>query len=248
MFGTALAWLFLVLMGLLLTKLALKNPDLHPAQRKNGFILGGVLIVFFLAVSLFSLLAAADAAPYKQGEPLESAQHLNPDGVTWALLKGRILDTGEFADLEERYSAYIEYSSSMNSREFRYANVSRDFEIELKDGTVIEFHKFVPNYVFSKWHSEGNFVFIKPGDEIVVLGTTFPVKSEKPSDPTFTLGDLEFIHLEDSVKFGDSNLRKMGIAKGIINLVVALLCILSALYFAGQLYARRKRPEQPLEP
>ena len=112
MFGTTIAWLFSLAIGLLLTRVALKNPNLDDKQRKSGFILGGVAVLFLLLISFFSFMNF-DWAQVYESPPMVSGQEFNPNGGTWGLVKGQISEDSELAEKERGYVAYVRYNSSI---------------------------------------------------------------------------------------------------------------------------------------
>ena len=241
MFGTAIAWLILMGLGLLLTQVVLKRPGVEPTQRRNALLFAAGVGAGLLLLSGLSVVSASWSDTYS--DPIVSAEQL-PDGDAWALVAGKVSGKSDVAEKRRKYAVYAEYTGP--SRDLSTFRGDRDLVVELKDGALVEFRGFEPPAHTWSWKEERGFRYLKAGDRVLSYGYLSPRRMKKRSKvKRFSIRDVAFVYRGTPEAFQSSSLALMGQAGRWIHLVVAVLSLIGGVVIGGLTFARRQPPSEP---
>ena len=239
MFGTLFAAISLSAIGLLLSKIVLKNEKLKPEQRQQAFLLTIGAAVFLVLVALLSLKMSSWSSIYSE-PPITSGQDLDPSRNAWTLIQATVKDE-PLAEKQRGYAAYVEYIDGVNGssgvREFRGDQTLR---LELEDGTEVLFQGFPKPGPTWNWHGEGAFRFLQPGDTVFVEGRISKWQSSEEEKNLYGMYEVEYLYRGGKSDFDNSLLVKTGKMSRYTHLTAALISVLGAVLTLGFALKNRK--------
>ena len=245
MFGTAFAWLFLTGLGVLIAKVVLRNPKLDEEKKKQAFFLALGACVFLLFTGFLSYRISTWASAYGE-EPLANLGELAPDEDYWGLLEAKVSPTSDLAEKDKGYVTYFRFKRQQGKdAKVEQKWGERNIKLEFSDGKILDLDRSfgVPQKTWN-WNDQGEFRFLKHDDNLLVYGHVYPVTSNKEG-VTHGLSDVEFIYRGSASEFKESYLSTAGKASGPINLVVAVLCLISSIgILVLALSAKKAKPQE----
>lgn len=233
MIGLGLAWLFLTGLGALLTQVSLKKTDLTAKQRKSGVVLGLINIGFLLILGLIAYLSSWDAKHYSAPAITKLSDLPEARG---AIARGVVGET--LAEEEKGYAIYAFYTGTHRAERVFEHKGTDTLKVILQDGSSMTFDYLGNPPADWNWTDQGDYRFLKPGDEVWVKARFTPREGKTLSAET-----VEFIFRGSESDFQGSLLMKVGKAAGHIHLALAVLSCLSAFGVAVFLALRGKTPQ-----
>lgn len=228
MFGTLFAALFLSAIGLLLSKIVLKNEKLKPEQRQPAFLMAVGAAVFLLLVALLSLKMSTWSSIYSE-PPVAGGQDLDPSRNAWTLIQATVKDE-PLAEKQRGYAAYVEYSDGVNgSGAVRTFRGDQTLRLELEDGTEVLFQGFPKPGPTWNWNEDGAFRFLKPGDTVFVEGRISKWQSSEEEKNLYGMYDVEYLYRGSKSEFDESLLVKTGKMSRYTHLIAALIAVLGSV-------------------
>lgn len=242
MFNSLIGWAVGTAVGVVIGKFALKNPALKPEQRRQAKLFAFGIVALLAFLSFLSFRGFQWSGIYSEPIVTDSQGFYSMQN-NWLIVAGTVGDKLTLSGRDKGYAVYAEYSGTGDKSKLRNFNGEKDLEVVLSDGKRITFSEFAAPAHTWNWSSESSFRFLKPGDPVVVEAYFNEFQTSGTDEKGYSARDVEFIYRGSPKEFSESWLVKQGKLGGYINLVVAVLSVLSMVFILGLVVKNGKAPE-----